>query len=94
MKTIFERFFNVANNDGKHGHQLVAFNYRQLLNKIDNPKQDWYYPEQYRRTVQNRSMRDHLYSLCVPPPRPASGTTPNKITAQKEPLFLLIVIDE
>jgi len=67
VKTIFERFFNVANNDGKYGHQLVAFNYRQLLNKIDNPKQDWYYPEQYRRAVQNRSMRDHLYSLCVPP---------------------------
>lgn len=68
VKTIFERFFNVADSDGKYGHQLVAFNYRQLLNKIDNPKQDWYYPEQYRRAVQNRSMRDHLYSLCVKHP--------------------------
>lgn len=65
VKTIFERFFNVADSDGKYGHQLVAFNYRQLLNKIDNPKQDWYYPEQYRRAVQNPSMRDHLYRLCV-----------------------------
>ncbi|MGI6897427.1 hypothetical protein ACRCMW_05885 [Enterobacter chengduensis] len=65
VKTIFERFFSVADNDGKYGHQLVAFNYRQLLNKIDNPKQDWYYPEQYRRAVQNPAMRDHLYRLCV-----------------------------
>ncbi|MGX5089079.1 hypothetical protein [Enterobacter sp. UPMP2052] len=71
--------------------RLLAKSDLQLLNKIDNPKQDWYYLEQYRRAVQNRSMRDHLYSLCVPPT--ASSTTPNKITAHKEPLFLLIAID-
>ncbi|HCB1717102.1 TPA: glucosaminidase domain-containing protein [Citrobacter freundii] len=65
VKTIFERFFNVADNDGKYGHQLVAFNYRQLLNKIDDGKSTWYNAEQYRRAVQNPSMRDHLYRLCV-----------------------------
>ena len=65
VKTIFERFFNVADSDGKYGHQLVAFNYRQLLNKIDDGKSTWYNAEQYRRAVQNPSMRDHLYRLCV-----------------------------
>ncbi|XTZ36911.1 hypothetical protein ACQYRI_13010 [Salmonella enterica] len=68
VKTIFERFFSVADNDGKPYSKGVAFNYRQLLNKIDDTKSTWYYPEQYRRAVQNPSMRDHLYHLCVKHP--------------------------
>lgn len=68
VKTIFERFFSVADNDGKPYSKAVAFNYRQLLDKIDGTKSTWYYPEQYRRAVQNPSMRDHLYRLCVKHP--------------------------
>ncbi|EBM4473431.1 hypothetical protein H0537_004050 [Salmonella enterica] len=45
-----------------------AFNYRQLLDKIDDGKSTWYNAEQYRRAVQNPSMRDHLNSLCVKHP--------------------------
>ncbi|SUH45518.1 Phage-related lysozyme (muraminidase) [Salmonella enterica subsp. arizonae] len=61
VKTIFERFFNVADNDGKPYSKAVAFNYQQLLDKIDGTKSPHYNPEQYRRAVQNPSMRDHLY---------------------------------
>ncbi|WP_261640624.1 hypothetical protein [Erwinia mallotivora] len=68
VKTIFERFFSVADNDGKPWSKAVAFNYRQLLNNIDEVKSTGYYPEQYRRAVQNLSMRDHLYRLCVKHP--------------------------
>lgn len=68
VKTIFERFFSVADNDGKPHSKAVAFNYQQLLDKIDGTKSTWYYPEQYRRAVQNPSMRDHLYRLCVKHP--------------------------
>ncbi|EXU76106.1 hypothetical protein [Erwinia mallotivora] len=68
VKTIFERFFSVADNDGKPWSKAVAFNYRQLLNKIDDVKSTGYYPEQYRRAVQNPSMRDYLYRLCVKHP--------------------------
>lgn len=68
VKQIFEWFHHLADNSGDHGSQGVAFNYRQLLNKIDGPKEAWYYPEQYRQAVQNRSMRDHLYRLCVKHP--------------------------
>lgn len=68
VKTIFERFFSVADNDGKPYSKAVAFNYQQLLDKIDDGKSAWYNPEQYRRAVQNPSMRDHLYRLCVKHP--------------------------
>ncbi|MGK3143636.1 hypothetical protein [Pantoea sp. C2G6] len=68
VKTIFERFFSVADNDGKPYSKGVAFNYQQLLDKIDGMKSTWYYPEQYRRAVQNPSMRAHLYRLCVKHP--------------------------
>lgn len=68
MKTIFERFFSVADNDGKPYSKAVAFNYQQLLDKIDGTKSPRYNPEQYRRAVQNPSMRDHLYRLCVKHP--------------------------
>ena len=68
VKTIFERFFSVANNDGKPYSKAVAFNYQQLLDKIDGTKSPRYNPEQYRRAVQNPSMRDHLYRLCVKHP--------------------------
>lgn len=68
VRRIFEKFHHIADNDGQHGHQLVAFNYQQLLYKIDNPKQAWYSQEQYRQAVQNRSMREHLYRLCVKHP--------------------------
>ncbi|WP_449550016.1 pesticin C-terminus-like muramidase, partial [Lelliottia amnigena] len=68
VKTIFERFFNVADNDGQPYSKADAFNYRQLLDKIDDGKSTWYNAEQYRRAVQNRSMRAHLNSLCVKHP--------------------------
>ena len=68
VKTIFERFFSVADNDGKPYSKAVAFNYQQLLDKIDDAKSPRYNPEQYRRAVQNPSMRDHLYRLCVKHP--------------------------
>ncbi|MCG7783416.1 hypothetical protein MF792_21705, partial [Lelliottia amnigena] len=68
VKTIFERFFNVADNDGQSYSKADAFNYRQLLDKIDDGKSTWYNAEQYRRAVQNRSMRAHLNSLCVKHP--------------------------
>lgn len=68
VKTIFERFFSVADNDGKPYSKGVAFNYRQLLDKIDDAKSPRYSPEHYRRAVQNPSMRDHLYRLCVKHP--------------------------
>ncbi|ENL9264216.1 hypothetical protein AB6K26_004668, partial [Salmonella enterica] len=68
VKTIFERFFSVADNDGKPYSKAVAFNYRQLLDRIDDAKSPRYNPEQYRRAVQNPSMRDHLYRLCVKHP--------------------------
>ncbi|EBN5764058.1 hypothetical protein DRB41_24330 [Salmonella enterica] len=68
VKTIFERFFSVADNDGKPYSKAVAFNYRQLLDRIDDAKSPQYNPEQYRRAVQNPSMRDHLYRLCVKHP--------------------------
>ncbi|HGB2244983.1 TPA: pesticin C-terminus-like muramidase [Salmonella enterica subsp. enterica serovar Aberdeen] len=68
VKTIFERFFSVADNDGQPWSKGDAFNYRQLLNQIDDAKSSWYNPEQYRRAVQNPSMRDHLYRLCVKHP--------------------------
>lgn len=68
VKTIFERFFSVADNDGKPYSKAVAFNYQQLRDKINGTKSTWYYPEQYRRAVQNPAMRDHLYRLCVKHP--------------------------
>ncbi|BBV30754.1 pesticin C-terminus-like muramidase [Citrobacter werkmanii] len=68
VKTIFERFFSVADNDGKPYSMAVAFNYQQLLDRIDDAKSPRYNPEQYRRAVQNPSMRDHLYRLCVKHP--------------------------
>ena len=68
VRTIFELFFNVANNDGKLYSKLVAFNYRQLLEQIDDAKSPRYNPELYRRAVQNPSMREHLYRLCVKHP--------------------------
>lgn len=68
VKTIFERFFSVADNDGKPYSKAVGFNYQQLLDKIDDAKSPRYNPEQYRRAVQNPSMRDHLYRLCVKHP--------------------------
>lgn len=68
VKTILERFFSVADNDGQSGSKGDAFNYRQLLNQIDDAKSPRYNPEQYRRAVQNPSMRDHLYRLCVKHP--------------------------
>lgn len=68
VRTIFELFFNVANNDGKLYSKLVAFNYRQLLDQIDDAKSPRYNPELYRRAVQNPSMREHLYRLCVKHP--------------------------
>ncbi|HDS7763236.1 TPA: hypothetical protein QH600_002530 [Escherichia coli] len=68
VRTIFELFFNVANNDGKLHSKLVAFNYRQLLDQIDDAKSPRYNPELYRRAVQNPSMREHLYRLCVKHP--------------------------
>ncbi|MGC4375205.1 hypothetical protein, partial [Streptococcus suis] len=68
VRTIFELFFNVANNDGKLYSKIVAFNYRQLLNQIDDAKSPRYNPELYRRAVQNPSMREHLYRLCVKHP--------------------------
>ncbi|WP_211990693.1 hypothetical protein [Citrobacter sp. JGM124] len=68
VKTIFERFFSVADNDGQPWSKAVAFNYQQLLDKIDDAKSPRYNPEQYRRAVQNPSMRDHLYRLCVKHP--------------------------
>lgn len=68
VRWIIDKFHSIADNDGNHGHQLVAFNYRQLLTKIDNPKQARYSQEQYRQAVQNRSMREHLYRLCVKHP--------------------------
>ncbi|WP_051640453.1 glycoside hydrolase family 73 protein [Siccibacter colletis] len=68
VKTIFERFFSVADNDGQPYSKGVAFNYRQLLNQIDDAKSPRYNPEQYRRAVQNPAMRDHLHRLCVKHP--------------------------
>ncbi|WP_407904215.1 hypothetical protein [Escherichia coli] len=68
VRTIFERFFNVADNDGKLYSKIVAFNYRQLLDQIDDAKSPRYNPELYRRAVQNPSMREHLYRLCVKHP--------------------------
>ncbi|MEE9684786.1 pesticin C-terminus-like muramidase [Lelliottia amnigena] len=68
VKKIFERFFNVADNDGQPYSKAEAFNYRQLLDKIDDGKSTWYNAEQYRRAVQNQSMRDHLNSLCAKHP--------------------------
>ncbi|SCC49440.1 glycoside hydrolase family 73 protein [Kosakonia oryziphila] len=68
VKTIFERFFSVADNGGQPWSKGDAFNYRQLLNQIDDTKSPRYNPEQYRRAVQNPSMRDHLYRLCVKHP--------------------------
>lgn len=68
VRTIFELFFNVATNDGKLYSKLVAFNYRQLLDQIDDAKSPRYNPELYRRAVQNPSMREHLYRLCVKHP--------------------------
>lgn len=68
VRTIFERFFNVAINDGKLYSKIVAFNYRQLLEQIDDVKSPRYNPELYRRAVQNPSMREHLYRLCVKHP--------------------------
>ena len=68
VRKIFELFFNVANNDGKLYSKLVAFNYRQLLDQIDDAKSPRYNPELYRRAVQNPSMREHLYRLCVKHP--------------------------
>ncbi|EGF1751419.1 hypothetical protein IB394_005249 [Escherichia coli] len=68
VRKIFELFFNVATNDGKLYSKLVAFNYRQLLEQIDDVKSPRYNPELYRRAVQNPSMREHLYRLCVKHP--------------------------
>lgn len=68
VRKIFELFFNVATNDGKLYSKLVAFNYRQLLDQIDDAKSPRYNPELYRRAVQNPSMREHLYRLCVKHP--------------------------
>lgn len=68
VRKIFELFFNVATNDGKLYSKLVAFNYRQLLDQIDDVKSPRYNPELYRRAVQNPSMREHLYRLCVKHP--------------------------
>ncbi|RZM96341.1 hypothetical protein D9740_08835, partial [Escherichia sp. E14V5] len=68
VRTIFERFFSVADDDDKLYSPLEAFNYRQLLNQIDDAKSPRYNPEQYRRAVQNPSMRAHLYRLCVKHP--------------------------
>ncbi|MBS0849870.1 glycoside hydrolase family 19 protein [Citrobacter sp. JGM124] len=65
VKTIFERFYSVADNDGQPWSKAVAFNYQQLLDKIDDAKSPRYNPKQYRR---NPSMRDHLYRLCVKHP--------------------------
>ncbi|MDU6411411.1 MAG: hypothetical protein E6560_10705 [Yersiniaceae bacterium] len=65
VRSIFQRFFNVADNDGQLGSQIVAFNYQQLVNNIDTPTMKWYEPEQYRRAVHHSSMRDHLHRLCV-----------------------------
>ncbi|HCL5328784.1 TPA: hypothetical protein N2G13_002870 [Salmonella enterica] len=53
---------------GQPYSKAEAFNYRQLLDKIDDGKSTWYNAEQYRRAVQNLSMRDHLNSLCVKHP--------------------------
>ncbi|EEO9712937.1 hypothetical protein D1K53_22490 [Salmonella enterica] len=53
---------------GQPYSKAEAFNYRQLLDKIDDGKSTWYNAEQYRRAVQNPSMRDHLNSLCVKHP--------------------------
>lgn len=68
VKTIFERFFSVADNDGKPYSKAVGFNYQQLLDKIDDAKSPRYSPEQYRRAVHNPAMRNHLYRLCVKHP--------------------------
>ncbi|MCK7226344.1 hypothetical protein L8P27_00505 [Enterobacter asburiae] len=68
VKTIFERFFSVADNDGKPWSKGDAFNYRQLLDRIDDAKSPHYNPEQYRRAVQNPAMRNHLYRMCVKHP--------------------------
>ena len=68
VRKIFELFFNVAINDGKLYSKIVAFNYRQLLDQIDDAKSPRYNPELYRRAVQNPSMREHLYRLCVKHP--------------------------
>ena len=68
VRKIFELFFNVATNDGKLYSKIVAFNYRQLLDQIDDAKSPRYNPELYRRAVQNPSMREHLYRLCVKHP--------------------------
>ena len=68
VRKIFELFFNVATNDGKLYSKLAAFNYRQLLDQIDDVKSPRYNPELYRRAVQNPSMREHLYRLCVKHP--------------------------
>lgn len=68
VRRIFELFFNVAINDGKLYSKIVAFNYRQLLDQIDDAKSPRYNPELYRRAVQNPSMREHLYRLCVKHP--------------------------
>ncbi|EHP8183767.1 glycoside hydrolase family 104 protein [Escherichia coli] len=68
VRTIFERFFNVADNDGKLYSKIVAFNYRLLLDQIDDAKSPRYNPELYRRAVQSPSMREHLYRLCVKHP--------------------------
>ncbi len=68
VRTIFELFFNVATNEGKLYSKIVAFNYRQLLDQIDDAKSPRYNPELYRRAVQNPSMREHLYRLCVKHP--------------------------
>lgn len=68
VRWIFELFFNVATNEGKLYSKIVAFNYRQLLDQIDDAKSPRYNPELYRRAVQNPSMREHLYRLCVKHP--------------------------
>lgn len=68
VRKIFELFFNVAINDGKLYSKIVAFNYRKLLDQIDDAKSPRYNPELYRRAVQNPSMREHLYRLCVKHP--------------------------
>ncbi|MEZ2604996.1 hypothetical protein [Kluyvera intermedia] len=53
VKTIFECFFSVADNDGKPYSKGVAFNYRQLLDKIDDAKSARYSLEHYRLCVKH-----------------------------------------
>lgn len=68
VKGILEQLYKAAQGETRSSHAMNQYNYKRLLDQIDQNHDGHYSEDEYLQAIHNPSYRSHLYRLIVKHP--------------------------